>query len=397
MVEPFSGERRKNGTGIIWRSHCVEDRRPHPGIIGRIFQNPGEGLSHPTLFPLCQFECSPEFTRGNIGGIGFRPTVPCSKILPFAKQPLGCDSMPPIGVLEKGDEFIRGRLTQPCRRTPFKLGRPDPIDSSTAGSAIEVEILLDTLGQRPGMFDHLSMHITDIETTVRPIAVGRGSKPIVRRSDEFVIMFVLGAPGRELDPVFNPRYHLAMHQVAPHIAGEGVVDILSPESVARVDGDTRSAGEIAGNPATTLDGATDHSGDSPPGSNDSPWLIGTDPIDRSGSSVHRDPRQGRGHRVPGTWFGPASFPHHCDEVIAVARHEPAAVGIKAETVLRTTVFGAEIQGEGIKGKVTSGEIDFFSALVTARANLSSLRSAGTPDPIVRPPFKAVGQSLDIET
>ena len=184
--------------------------------------------------------------------------------------------MPAVWVLERLHQFQRRGLAQTRRLRLLELFRHDPVDAPAVVAAVQVEVFLEQLRQRPRVLDHFAIHVGHVERAVGAVGQLHGAKPSVGRGEEFHLLLVGGAFGleaRAVGPDFFP-----MNQIAPAVGHERVADEILGKGIAPIDRDARGRREIAGGSPAALDRPRHLAGHAPSRAHDAPRLVRADAI-----------------------------------------------------------------------------------------------------------------------
>src|SRR5579885_455840 len=137
-----------------------------------------------------------------------------SLILALEKKTVSGFTPPSIGILQTFDELDSASFAKSRRRRCLEPRRRQPPDAATVASAFESELGLDVVRDRPGMLDHFTVHIHDVQGAIRSVDEIDGPKPGVGRGHEFRLL--LATASQEGDTL--PREDFSMNEVAGHIA-----------------------------------------------------------------------------------------------------------------------------------------------------------------------------------
>ena len=198
--------------------------------------------------------------------------------------------MPAVGVGERLDELGRRGLGQVDRGTtdPILIVRDQTIDAAAVVAVVQVEVLLDLVRNGPRVFDHLAIHIADVEAAVGGVGEIDHADPGVAARGEFEATFVGRAFSGEADAVGGGGDHLAVDELTARVAREAVVLEGRPIGIAAIDRGSRRTSEVTADPAAAFDGSRDRAGDTPSRADDAPGFIGTDAEDFGGAAVLGD-------------------------------------------------------------------------------------------------------------
>src|SRR5437764_15493801 len=106
-------------------------------------------------------------------------------LVSLVEQARGGVAMPAVGMFEKRDEFFGGGFAELGEFGLFEAVGDDAVDAAAIVAAVEVEVLLNRFGNRPGMLDDFAIHIGDVKAAIRRIGELDRAKPEVFGSDEF--------------------------------------------------------------------------------------------------------------------------------------------------------------------------------------------------------------------
>src|SRR5438067_973976 len=132
----------------------------------------------------------------------------------------------------------RGKLRRLGRS---EAGRSESIEPAAVAAAGEIELGLDVVGDRPGVFDRFAVHVEDGQRAVGGVDEIDGTEPVVARADEFGVF--VGTPAFERDAVAGEN--LPVNQVAGDFADEDVATKLFRIGAAAINADATGAGPIA--------------------------------------------------------------------------------------------------------------------------------------------------------
>src|SRR5262245_48759264 len=96
--------------------------------------------------------------------------------------------MPAIGAGEEDDEFGGGSGGELGWFGKSELVRREAVETTAVVAAGEVELGLDVVGDRPGVFDRLAIHVEDGQRAVGGVDEVNGAKPVVARADELGVL-----------------------------------------------------------------------------------------------------------------------------------------------------------------------------------------------------------------
>ena len=277
------------------------------------------------------------------------------RILTFMDEARNRLAHPSIRAFESGHAVTDRGLTPTPRGRPPEALRNHPPNAAAIIAAIEIQVLLDGLRDGPRVLDDLPVHVHDVKTTVRTILEMHWTKPRVPRSQKLNSLLIGRTPRHPAHAIGMQL--LPVNQITPGIADENRVDEVRAIGVATVHRRSGGSREIAGNPPTTLDHAWNDATDAPPGPNNAPGLIGTDPEDFGGRPVGRDAHPRRRQGDPGIARGMRPVQGHPLEVIAVAAHKSIPHRIEGQTILPTTGLGTDRLGQWIEAEIQPAQIE----------------------------------------
>ena len=316
------------------------------------------------------------------------------RILTFMDEARNRLAHPAIRAFESGHAVTDRGLTPTPRGRPPEALRNHPPNAATIVAAVEVQVLLDGLRDGPRVLDDLPVHVHDVKTTVRTVLEMHRAEPRVSRRQKLNPLLIHW-------PARHPAHAIGMqllpvNQITPGIANENVVDEVRAIGVAPVHRCPGGSREIAGNPPTALDHAWDDTTDAPPGPNNAPGLVGTDPEDFGGRPVGRDAHPRRRQGDPGIARGMRPVHGHPLEVIAVAGDESIAHRIEGESILAASGLGTDRLGRGIEAEIQPAQIERRRLGTRTENPISPIGSRGSVKTVIQPPIEGIQESLNIE-
>ena len=320
--------------------------------------------------------------------------------------------MPAVRVLQQRDQLPgRGAAQVGRLRLPESV-RDDAIDAAAVVAAVEVQMLLDGLGQRPGMLDDFAIHVGDVKRTVRRVGKLHRAKPVVATGQELHLLFVVRPPGDQGGAI--RMEFLSMHEIAPAVGDEGVLAIVLRESVAAIDGCAGRAGEVTGGAPAALDRAGNQAGDTPARAEHAPRFVGTDAKDLRCRPVRGYARARRRHGEERISVSVTVFVHDELDVVAVAANEFPTPAVETHPVLGPAALGAKIERAWIKRKILAAQIhpvriaDCGLGILAGplhpgssegavhTANLSAAHAGRAVDAVIETPIERIEQGLHIQ-
>ena len=255
--------------------------------------------------------------------------------------------------------------------------------------------MLDLIRNAPRVLDDLAVHVANVETAIRGVREVHHAHPGVLARRKLVALLIVGPAADEARPVGED--FLAVDQLAAGVAGKRVVHEIVAIGVAAKDRRTRGAGEIAADAAAALDDSLDHAANAPPGADDPPGLVGTDPVDLGGAAIRRDALPRRRQGQEGILPRIAVSVDPILQVVGIRAGKLPAVVVKAHAILRAAAFEAEFVGARIKPEIAGAEFDFGQFRAFQILDFAPVATAGLDvDAIVLTPLGAVHQRLHIE-
>ena len=179
--------------------------------------------------------------------------------------------MPAVRVIERLNQLEHSRLTKPGQLRLNKHSRHDPIDPAAFVAAVQVDVLLDAVRQRPRVFDHLAVHVGDVKRAVRADLHLDRPKPVVRRGEKLPVALVrrpLGTKSHTVRVKFLP-----VNQVAPGIGDESIAAERVWPGVPVVNRHACCRREIPGRTAAAFHRPGHLFGDAPARTDDPPRLV----------------------------------------------------------------------------------------------------------------------------
>ena len=247
------------------------------------------------------------------------------------------------------------------------------------------------------MFDHLAIHIADVEAAVGRVGEIDHTDPGVAAGGKLEALFVGRAFAREIDAIGGGRDHLAVDELAAGVACEAVILEGWPVGIAAINRGARRAGEITAHATAAFDGARDRAGDTPARAHDAPRLIGTDAEDLGRTAVFGDtgPRSGQGkERILG---GTGAIMDPVLEMIRVRAGELTAEVIVAHPVLGAAGFESEGMRLRVEPEIVTAEFAGREVRSQQAGDLAAVAAAGEEvDALVWAPLHAVGHPLDVD-
>ncbi len=262
-------------------------------------------------------------------------------ILPLINQPRGRVARPTIRTLQHPHQLRLIKLPHVHRRPRLGSFFDDPVNPPPIISAVEIQMLLDRLRQRPGMLDHFAIHVADVQIPIGTIDHLHGTKPRVFRRNKLPLLLIGGTLGNELDAI-GPNF-LTMNQIAARIANECIPHIFRPPRIAAKNGDAGRAGEISGRPAAAFDWPRHQSIHSPLRANHSPGLFRTGAIHLRRRPIGRDVHQRPRHRIIRIPPRITQVKHDRLNMMAIATNEFSEAIVEAQSILPAAALESKVQ------------------------------------------------------
>ena len=315
------------------------------------------------------------------------------RVLAFEEETLRGLTPPGVGIGQQGHELGGLRLAQGRLGALLEAVGDQVVEPPAVLPARQVEVLLDRLGDRGRVFDRLAIHVQDQERPVGGVGEVDGPEPVVRRGQEFDLL--IGPRREELRAVL--REGLAMDEVAPHVADEGVAAVLGGVGGPPIDRHAGGGGEEAGG---------DQLGRREPlgirgigrtlaGPDDPPGLGRADPVDRRGGPFGRDVgehRRGRERRVP---LQVAGGEEDLADMVAVVAGEAVSPVVEAVAELTAARGRLEARAVGLEAEVAATDRDGLVVRPRRVADVAAVAPRDAVNPAVEAPLEAVHERLDV--
>ena len=306
-------------------------------------------------------------------------------VLTFVNEARRCLANPSIRAFESRYALTHRGLAPPPRSRSSKTLRNHPPNAATVITAVEIQVLLNGLRDRPRVLDHLPVHVHDVQTTLRTVLEMHRPEPRVSRSQKLNTLLVGRTTRHPAHPV--GLQHLPVDQVAPSIADENVVDEVRAIGITAVHRRPSGPREITRDPPTALDHAWDYPTNSPPRPNNPPRLVGTNPEHLSRGSVGSDAHPRRRQSDPGIARSMRPVQGHPLEMIAVAAHESISHRIERESVLTAARLRTERFGQRIEAEIQTPQIETGSLRTRPDHTISPIGTGGPVKAVIQPPIE----------
>ena len=193
-------------------------------------------------------------------------------------------------MVEGFDQFWEGGLAQVDRASadPVLVVGYQAIDTAAVIAVIQVEVLLDLIGDGPRVLDDFAIHVADMEAAVGGVGEVDHANPGVATCGELEALFIGRTFPREVDAIGGRRDHLTVDELSAGVAREAVVLEGRTVGIAAIDRRARRPGEVTAHATATFHSTRDGSRDAPAGAHDTPRFIGTDAKDFGRAAVFGD-------------------------------------------------------------------------------------------------------------
>ena len=108
--------------------------------------------------------------------------------------------MPAVWMVQSRNQLGTSRLAKRWNSRLNKNIGDDAVNPAPIIATVEVDVLLDSLRQRPRVLNHFAIHVSDVQRTIRADLHLHWAEPVIRRGEEFPVTLILWSLAMKLIP-----------------------------------------------------------------------------------------------------------------------------------------------------------------------------------------------------